>query len=498
MGVDILKNSQSRVFITEDGSRIDRNPAYTACMKAGGLSQDFGDITRIECPSPDRFGEFVEVAQSQGAIGRVSVTLTGRYALDVASTLLRMAKKRCSTTLHILFGKCRNPLELNKFEKTIIISDARYINYSTDDLGALGSDEEAGIGESADVSGSEIYELFQMEYAARGDAVITNNLIDVIYCDDPSCGDCVDQSDGCQKIYAVSVAAGGSVGTPPDIIYSVDGGTTFYAHDIDSALTGVSATAIACHGDYLIVTESAAKLHYVEKKLVTPTTDHTWTGVSTGFVTGKSGLAMDNVGTRTFIVGTGGYIYYTDDPTGGVVVADAGTIVSDNLLDVMALSSTFAIAVGNNGAIVRTDDGNIWTKVVPPVGVGINFNCVWVQSTTEWLLGTSNGKLYYTTDGGVSFREKLFNGSGAGQIDDLVFTTRELGFMAHQTTVPLRGRILRTIDGGASWFVEPEYGALPLADHINAIAACRWDPNRMVAVGLADNATDGILIIGSQ
>lgn len=495
--MEVVKNTQSRVFITEGGARVDRAPEYQACMKAGGLSQDFGDITKVECPSPDRFGEFVEVGQIQGQIGRVTTTLTGRYAMDVASALLRFAKKRCSSDLYLLFGRCKNPLELNKFEKVVYIEDARYSNYSTDDLGALGSDEEATVQETADVSGKEVFELMQMAYAERGGAVITNELVDVTVCDVQSCGGCEDPSDGCEKIYAVSLSAGGSGGTPADLVYSLDKGANFYAHDIDSLMVGNNPTGIACLGDYLVVIADNDSLHYVDKSSVKVGVDHTWQQVTTGFVTNRAGLAIWSAGTVAFIVGEGGYVYYTTDPTAGVTIADAGVATTDNLNDVHGLSASFAVAVGNNGAILKTENGVTWTKLTSPVSVGVNFNCVWVKSETEWLIGASNGNLYATVDGGVTFRTVTFNGSGAGQVDDLYFVNKAVGFMSHRTATP-RGRILRTIDGGHSWFVEPNYGTLPLSDRFNAIVGCEYDPNFLVAVGLADNATDGIAVIGQR
>jgi photosystem II stability/assembly factor-like uncharacterized protein len=69
--------------------------------------------------------------------------------------------------------------------------------------------------------------------------------------------------------------------------------------------------------------------------------------------------------------------------------------------------------------------------------------------------------------------------------------------MAHDTATPA-GRVLRTVDGGQSWYVLPEgAGTIPANDTINAIAACGEDVNVVYTGGLADNATDGILVKGA-
>ena len=495
---DPTKNTFSRVFITEGGAKITNKPDYMSCMRSGGLAQDFGDITKIECPSPDRYGEFEEVGEIQGAVGRATVTLTGRLLIDVLSDLLRIAKKRCSTDVDIHFGECKNPSQFNSFKMVLKLTDARTTAFNTDDLGALGSDEAAVVNESGDINAEEIIQILPLSYARRGDAVVTNELVDVVICDMPSCGDCDDESDGCEKIYAVSVAAGGSAGTPPDLVFSLDGGVNFYAHDIDSIATADNADAIACLGDYLVVvSEDAESLSYVLKSEVTITGDHTWVEATTGFVATKGPLDIWSSGTMAFIVGEGGYVYYTDDPTGGVTVADAGVATTDQLNAVHGISDEFAVAVGNNGAIVYTENGLVWTAITPPVVAGTHFNCVAVKTTKEWLIGGADGNLYYTIDGGTTWTTKTFNGSGAGSILAVEFAKPSVGYMAHQTALT-KGRILRTIDGGYSWMVEPMTGALPVSDKINALAVCKDNVNMVVGVGLDDAGTDGIILLGKN
>ena len=496
---DPIKTPLSRVFITDGAAKVTNKPVYMSCMRAGGLAQDFGDITKIECPSPDRYEEFEEIGEIQGAVGRATITLTGRLMLDIASDLLRIAKKRCSADVDIHFGKCTNPSEFNSFKKTLKLVDARTTAYNTDDLGALGSDEANPVNESADINAEEIIEILPLAYAERGGAVVTNELVDVIICDVASCGDCEDESNGCEKIYAVSVAAGGSAGTPPDLVYSLDGGVVFYAHDIDSLDAADNANGIACLGSYLVVISNGdLSMHYVLKSEVTATGDHTWTEIATGFVTAKGGNDIWSTGTIAFIVGAGGYVYYTTDPTGGVTVADAGVATDQGLNAVHALTDEFAVAVGDNGAIVMTTNGTVWTLAPStPGGLGVNFNCVWLKSEKEWLIGDNAGTLHYTVDGGTTWATKAFNGSGAGTILDIAFSKPSIGYMAHQTAGTL-GRILRTIDGGYSWTVEPMAGALPVTDKIDAIAVCKDNVNMVVGVGLNANGTDGVILLGQS
>jgi hypothetical protein len=70
--------------------------------------------------------------------------------------------------------------------------------------------------------------------------------------------------------------------------------------------------------------------------------------------------------------------------------------------------------------------------------------------------------------------------------------------MTHNTAaVTPVGRILRTINGGFSWYVAPEgTGTIPTNQKLNAVAVCP-DPNKVFAGGATSVAGDGILISGA-
>lgn len=163
-----------------------------------------------------------------------------------------------------------------------------------------------------------------------------------------------------------------------------------------------------------------------------------------------------------------------------------------------ASSAENAVAVGNGGVIAKTENGTTWTRVTPFVGVGVNLNCVWVKSATEWWVGTSAGTLYYTLDGGETWTQKSFAGSGSGSVRDIWFATDSVVYMAHSTSTPV-GRMLRSTNGGYDWVVMPEgVGSMPDNDRINAVAACSENPDIVVGVGLAGNGTDGFIVVGSD
>ena len=74
--------------------------------------------------------------------------------------------------------------------------------------------------------------------------------------------------------------------------------------------------------------------------------------------------------------------------------------------------------------------------------------------------------------------------------------------IAADTATPA-GRIYRTYSGGGGtppmggWVIKPEGTAsLPACDSLYCLAACIHDENFVAAGGVADDATDGIIITG--
>lgn len=499
MPLNPATNSFSRVFLIEGRARPDHEPDYQSCVAAGAVEQNFGDVTDIECPDPNQYGGFIKIGEIRGAEERASMPLNGQYAADVASEMLRLARKKCAVDVHVHFGACSNPNDFKTFTKAIVLEDAILTNYSTEDLGTLSSDNQDAVGEATDISASAVYEILTVSVVQRADDLTLNEIMDVTVYDTRSCGgDCQDDSDGCQRIYAVSTPLVGSPGTAPDIIYSITGGSTWVSEEIDTLAEDEVPTGVAGLGSYIVVISNiAGSVSYAEKDDFDGTTTPEWTEVTTGVETGGEPNAIHSVGTTAFVVGDGGYIYSTSDPTGGLTVLDAGVATSENLTDVHALDDKIAVAVGANGAVVYTTDGSTWAEADDSPDTG-DLNAVLVLTKDTWLVGAADGNLYYTVNGGVSWSSKSFSGSGSGEVTALAWSPAGVLWMGHQTS-GTAGRLLRSYDGGYSWTVLPEgVGSIPSNDKINAIATCSNDPNIAIAGGLADDASEGILLLAQN
>jgi photosystem II stability/assembly factor-like uncharacterized protein len=376
-------------------------------------------------------------------------------------------------------------------------------DYSTDDLGALESGERSPVNETGELSAKEWYEILPLAFSEVAGSIVTNEVIDVVVCDLVSCGECEDQSDGCNKVYAVTLAAGGSPGTPADVVFTLDGGANWNTSEVDSLGAAEDPDGLACLAGYVVVVSAdSCSLHYVDQDDLDAVGDELWVENATGFVDigmGTCPLDIWSIGNYAFISAEGGYVYGTADPTVGVTILEAGEAVTNALHAIHALDRQTVVAVGSAGAVIRSlNGGDTWQQVSQPVGLGIDLQAVWVKTELEWWVGTDDGRLFYTLDGGDTWAEQEFPGSGAGEVHDIAFSKDSVMTIAHATAAPL-GRLLRSYDGGQSFVVLPEgVGAMTANDRFSALALCEYDVNFVVGVGLADNATDGIIVVGED
>ena len=490
----------SRVWLFDGGAGPTTTPELLAWGAAQSPDKSFGDVTRIQVPSRTARRQYDTVGEIQSGGDNATTDIMIRRAM-APSKLLKIANKRCIADFQVHFGNCTDPNDflhgwadgwVTAYER------GRITTYGSDELGSLQEDDESPINETITVSANEFYEIGPLSFAERAKSEVAQEIVKILVCDGLACGDCEDPSDGCQKVFAVSAPAGSSPGLIAEVVVSNDGMSTIVA---ESPITTLSAAEdpddAACVGDNLVVvSEASGSIHYADiDELIAGT--ETWAEIATGIVSGGEPRAIDSYSPfATFVGGAGGYIYKSTDPTNGVTVLDAGVATTEDINDIYAFSDDVVVAVGDNNAVVYTVDGSTFQSVTGPA-VGVNLLAVYVREEREWWVGSAGGKLYFTKNRGQSWTEKTFNGSGAGTVDDIVFASKMVGYAVHATATPA-GRVLRTIDGGASWYVLPDVStALPASDKLNSIALCEKDVNTVFAAGLADNGADGVILKGT-
>ena len=501
---DIVKTPFSRVITIEDRAGPANVPLYQGQAKAGAPAADFGDVTAVRNPDPNRYGAFkvVDTIRGEPALPTLPLTVRYQYTLD---EFLRMGNRGCPLDVQVHMDPCGDPRDLNRgwsSGKILVLEHGLITGWNPDDMGALEQGESAVINETIDIPGHKLYEIVPLSLAELAAAEVAGEVMDVAICDSIQCGQCGIPSTGCQVVFGVTETQQGSPGMPGEVVYSQDGGLTFGESTITTLDLDEDPSAIACVGTRLVVVSNDdCGIHYA------PIIDilngvEVWVRTAEGLVCPTAGAPNDlfSLGSaHTWIVGNGGYIYFSDDITTGVVVQDAGvTLGNNNLSAVHAYDEDNVLVAGAGGVMAVTrNGGDTWVAVDTTLIAAVEITCVWMRSRDVWFAGTVQGNLYYTLDGGVNWAIKAFPGSTAGAIRDIVFATDTVGYMAHDTDA-VAGRILRTIDGGFSWYVLPEgTGAIPANDRINAIAAVEECPNVVYGGGLSDLTDDGFFVKGA-
>lgn len=496
VSANVLRTGFSRVWLIENGAGPRNTPEYMGLWKAGGVSWRQGDITTIKVPDPSRLDAFVRIGKTRGDPGDPQISIMARYTTDL-SRLLKLVRRSCDSDIQVHFGECKDPRDFNKgWEKIAVLTLATPTDYSVSDLGALEPSQRAMIDETVPFTGEDYYEIGKLNFGEQAAAQITQEVVDILVCDAIACGSCGLPSDGCQVVLAATLRAGGSPGTGARILYTQNGGSVWAGREI-TTLTGTNdPDSIGCVGSYVFVVsqESISLMYATLADLLTGA--ETWTNVATGFVTAgapKVNYVYDPG--NIWIFGKAGYIYKSTDITAGVSVQDPGVATTQDYNAAHGIDQLHIVAVGNSNAVVYTNNGgSTWTPITGPA-VGVALNTVWMVSATTWYVGTNGGKLFFTDNSGVTWTEVAFPGSGSGVVRHVTFATPAVGYMSHDTSAA-RARILRTIDGGKSWYVAPESGVtMTLTDKLNKLSAC--DPNIVFGAGLADNAVDGVIVKGA-
>lgn len=495
--MDLTTSAQSRVFLIEDMAGPANPPIYEGVARAMAPDWQGGARTPVRIPDPKSYGKFKTAGFIEGQRGLPTLSIQARYQFSL-SDLLRIFRKDCPVDLQVHMGACGDVTDPDRgWEKILVLENARATNWSTGELGAFDGDTVAQIDEEVPFTAGDMYEVAQLTAVEVAQTQVTDEIVSIVICDAASCGACGIASDGFSKIFAIAGPTTGSPGLSSELVYSADSGATWSRTNITSLPLAMAATKVACVGpNIVVISEADEALHYANAAAILAGTA-TWTRVATGFVATKGPLAIVSLGrTKTWIVGEGGYVYFSSDIEAGVTVQSAGTATTQNLRAIAAFDDQRLVAVGVSNAVLLTlNGGETWGALTgPAVGVQLNAVATRLVQENEWFVGDNAGNLWYTRNLGTTWTLKAFPGSASGIIRDIKFSTPTVGYIAHSSAVPL-GRILRTVSGGNSFYVVPEAEgqAMPTNLRIDELAVSPENPNLAFGGGLSAGS-DGFIV----
>lgn len=504
---ELITRQHKRVFL-QIGSARPNNPISYAGQNSQYVAIDSltipetGAISPIWVPDPRNAKRYRLAGTTIAPADLAKAGLTFREKHGTIP--LPLTKIGCPLAFYELTGVCGDLSDFIKgwSDYILIYSGARVTDKDGGQRTAFDSDDPLEV--KVSVTLSEVYPIGAISFGEQAATQINLEVVDITYGNREECGTCGTQNDGTKWLYAITKTSGvASPGLPAQLAYSTDGGLTWTALDVTGAGVTEILTAIDLMDNYLVILGDEA-YYYAEVNTNTGVPG-AFTKVSTGFVSGKSGNDIVVFNSReAYIAADGGYIYKITDVTGGVSILNEGRATTNNLLRIDGSESAQTlVAVGATGTIVKSiNRGATWSVAVATPDAVNTIQAVSVMDKNRYWVGTATGgKLYYTLNGGETWTEKAFSGSGTGTVWDIVFASEEVGYVSHSTTTPT-ARIFTTYDGGADWSnAAPRLNNLPTFDRATRLAVPvtsdpATDANNLAVGGLAGDGTDGILLVG--
>ena len=490
---NVLTVGSNRIWLIEGKAGPANEPEYISMGALGALDWPQGDVTKFERPSDLQYNQWIEAGSFQGSPDRVTSTLTV-YETVGRSTMLTLIRKKCQLDLQIHKGICTDPRDFDGYEKVWIVPGVLLSSFASTEQGALGGDGQAASTEEVGVSGTEIIEVLRMAYTEVAQTQVGEAVKAVDVCDSVNCGDCEGstQSDGCQRVLAVTDGSVSSPGLLPQVVATGNSFLTVVESWISTATLGNVVNDAACvGGKFVVLTGTSPALHYADTQDILDGTA-SWTKVITGLTTEPLSIynysALD-----TFISGDGGYIYGMINPADGVTTLDAGVAAGGvDLVIINGFDGENVAAAGNN-IVVYTRNGLSFAAMA--TSPAIDMTALAYRNMSEiWVGGVSN-VVYYTSDYGAHWGTKSFPAAVTG-VKRIVWANPSVGFILANTAAG--GRVYRTINGGYSWYLAPENQSLsvPANSVLTDIVVC--EPNKVFIGGTASGGADGILIKGTD
>jgi photosystem II stability/assembly factor-like uncharacterized protein len=504
---EVVTQQHKRAFIQWGGPRPNNPVAFAGqdaqYMSITGVSvPEAGGFDAINVPQDGNSKRFKSIGRMASVPDLASATLT---FYEKHGYLPRQLFKSCPFSFYEVTGVCMDLSDMyhGVTDYMMIYSMGLVSTKNLGDRVTFESDDV--IGDELEINLSDAYPAGAMGFGDNALTLIDREVLDVTYGTKQTCGNCGPENDGSKQIYAITRSSGGSPGLPAELIYSVDGGANWS----QTTITGIGATEDPSHieavGSKLIVLSrtagSATQGGYYWAEIDQDTgIPGTWTKVTAGFVASAQPNSAFVLSPReVFFVADAGYIYKSTDIASGVTVLNAGAATTQNLNHIRG-SSDALVAVGAAGTVVRsTNRGATWatTQVAPTTSM---LQAVEVFDQRRIWVGSVNGYIWYTLDGGKSWTRKGFSGEGTGQVFDIMFATEEVGYMLHGNATPT-ARLFCTLDGGVTWSNDcwriVNWPTFNYAKHIAIPTSSDSAVNvNNVAIAGITSANDGVLLVG--
>lgn len=473
-----FKTSDGAIFVQKDGANT--KPEFIGCVDMDTLTEPGGAIdTLIRCFRQDGTG-WDTIGSTITPADPVTTTLT-TFVTGIQNALELLRQGESTLFVHQRDGGQAG--SFSNYVRTWVLGGVRVGEKTGMDLVHHDTDTPSTMGFGISAF-PPVFRCFQRTVSRRS-TVEAGSLWDISFC-----GSGADKGKigfiGCANVAAAT----------PDVLYTSDFGVTWTATAADPLAVSEKVASIVCFPVSRNTIRVLALLGTtrVGGPCVISYSDDlgvTWTTVSVGSTNalfGEGPNSMHFFDSYTgWVITSAGHIFQSLD--GGITWTeqDTGTTLGGDGHAIHFATDRVGAAVGAAGKVAVTEDGGQTWTLKTVVGAFI-LSAVWVVDSDHIWAGAENGNLYYTTDAGLTWNQRVFPGSGAGKVKAISFVPGSdlMGVMVKDTAGPV-GSILTTIDGGYTW----EPWVTPTNSGLHGLFVL--DENTSWAVGETNGGT-GVII----
>ena len=439
-----------------------------------------------------------------GSTKKATFDLSRYLPESYLSDFMRRVEKNCGLRVYMARGtECLDPYNVNEFKVLDYYGEVLLGNYTRTEMRHKNKSEATAIMEGTTITAFQFRQIgLQAQIAVRA-ALAVDPLVDVTLCDKRACGgQCEDDSDGCQKWFAVDATG--------QVIYTTD---QFFSEAIvpnvpTLDVTGIIVAMCCLRGKLVLIerdiTIPSTAFHIADLDTIlsggTPVWDTIALDVNGDTIEEQNDCHTSPDGFTLWTTGDNATFYQYNPQKGTVtpVPSIAGLAANMGRLDILGET---ILAMGDTDVLLRSQDGGRSFQLVevidPTTGiatVGLTFTAGAILSQTNWCVGTDDGRILYTLDDGVTWYEQIIPNNAGTAINDIHFDANLVGFMLEN------GNAYKTYYGNCEpWLPLPESNdPLPANGGLVRIINCFDDPNVAVAVGTSDAAAGLALVFTAE
>lgn len=506
---EIIQQRHLRAFSQRGGSKPNNQMRYAGpdeqYMMFGDVANPRrGGITAIREHDSYTRNAYRLVGRSQAVPDLQTVTATFRRKHGGVTWVVD--DLTCPNTFFELAGDCGQPDSFLYGWSDFVSIYSNGLATNSSHKGRKSFDGDDAMTDDVDFTLASYYEISGLSFGENAQTFVEREVVDNVYASFVECGNCGVNNDGTKRLYAVTKSSGpGSPGIPAEVIWTIDGGSTYSQVNITGLGGTVDPTGIEIFGNFVVVLDTAGNGYWVAELDRITGTPGSWTNVTTGFTTNNPPTDMFVASSGLmFLSGRNGRVYKVTNALAGAEEVFTGGVA--HLLRINGDGNGNIVAVGESGVVVKSsNNGSTWSLVASPTSGTLR--TVEVMDRFLYWIGSGTGGVWYTLDGGVTWTQ-LILASDVVRIDDIVFATDEVGFAIVGAPNVNTARLYTTYNSGRDWSSTAVSANPRLLNWItftrgNRIAVPRLvsDPvatRRVAIVGLSGGGTDGILIQGVQ